>query len=49
MVNKIPEMISDDCRLKLHELANTVDVSKSAVESILTENLNEKEREMGEK
>ena len=39
MVNKIDEMVLDDRRLKVRELADMVGISKSAVHRILTENL----------
>lgn len=39
MVNKIHKMILDDRLLKIHELANMVDISNSAMHCILTENL----------
>ena len=39
MVKKIHEMVLDDRLLKVHELADMVGISKSAVHRILTENL----------
>ena len=36
---KIHKMVLDDRRLKMHELADMVDISKSAVHRMLTENL----------
>ena len=39
MVKKIHKMVLDDRQLKVRELADMVDISKSAVHRILTENL----------
>ncbi|GFW03732.1 mariner transposase [Trichonephila clavipes] len=39
MVKKIHKVVLDDRRLKLHELADIVGISKSAIHRILSENL----------